>query len=175
LAVTSFLRPEVAALLRRWAEVIVAGMVLALGLWIAARPGPVVQGFGYVLAVLAVLALIPAIRRARFAPGGQGPGVVQVVEGRILYMGPMTGGAVSLGDITSLALRRDHPDAAAWVLSEPGQVLIIPIDARGADALFDAFAALPGLGVQRVLAARSNLRPGLHTLWRRSDVPALTR
>ena len=70
----SFFRPEVLALLRRWAEVIVAIAVLALGLWIAARPGPVVQGFGDVLAAFAAIALIPAVRRARFATDGDGPG-----------------------------------------------------------------------------------------------------
>lgn len=170
-----FLRPEVAALLRRWLEVILALGVIALGLWIAARPGPVVQGFGYVLIVLAALALIPAIRRARFAGEGQGPGVVQVVEGRILYMGPQTGGAISVAEMTSLSLRRDHQGDAAWLLTEPGQMLVIPVDAAGADALLDAFARLPGLGTQRLLAARHNSAMGTQTLWRRADVPALTQ
>ena len=172
---TGFLRPEVAVLLRRWAEVIAACGVIALGLWIAARPGPVVQGFGYVLMALAALALIPAIRRARFAAEGQGPGVVQVIEGRILYMGPVTGGALSLAELTLLSLRRDHEGAAAWILTEPGQMLVIPIDAAGADALFDAFTTLPGLGAQRLLTARSNPRMGTQTLWRRANVPALTQ
>lgn len=170
-----FLRPEVAALLYRWREVIGALAVILLGLWIAARPGLIVQGFGYVLAALALLALIPAVRRARFVTAGEGPGVVQVVEGRILYMGPQTGGAVSLADLTSLAIRRDHTGAAAWILSEPGQMLIVPVDAAGADALFDAFTALPGLGGQRLLAARRGTRMGEQLLWRRVNAPALTR
>lgn len=169
-----FLRPEVAALLRHWREVIAACTVIALGLWIAARPGIIVQGFGFVLAGLAALALIPAIRRARFASDGQGPGVVQVVEGRILYMGPTTGGAVSLGDLTAVALRRDHTGAAAWILSEPGQLLVVPVDATGADALFDAFTTLPGLGGQRLLAARQGSRVGEQVLWQRVSRPALT-
>jgi hypothetical protein len=175
LAVSGFLRPEVAAKLRRWREVLAAGAVGALGLWIAAHPGPVVQGFGYVLIAAAALALIPAIRRARFAAGGQGAGVVQVVEGRILYMGPVTGGAVSVGDLTSLSLRRDHQGNAAWILSEPGQLLIIPVDAAGAEALFDAFTTLPGLGAQRLLAARQGSRVGEQTLWRRATPLALTQ
>ncbi|WP_439136875.1 hypothetical protein [Roseicyclus sp.] len=170
-----FLRPEVARLLRRWAEVIAAALVLALGLWIAARPGPVVQGFGYVLAVLAALALIPAVRRARFASAGDGPGVVQVIEGRILYMGPVTGGAISLAELTELALRRDHAGAAVWVLREAGQDLEVPVDATGADALFDAFTTLPGLGGQRLLAARHGMALGEQRLWRRVGVPALTQ
>ncbi len=36
-----------------------------------------------------VLALIPAVRRARFVSDGQGPGVVQVVEGRIPLHGAL--------------------------------------------------------------------------------------
>ena len=169
-----FLRPEVAALLMRWREVIAACAVVALGLWIAARPGIIVQGFGFVLAGLAALALIPAIRRARFTSDGQGPGVVQVIEGRILYMGPATGGAVSLADLTALTLRRDQTGAAAWVLSEPGQLLVVPVDAAGADALFDAFTTLPGLGGQRLLAARQGSRIGEQVLWQRVSRPALT-
>jgi hypothetical protein len=175
LAVNGFLRPEVAALLYRWREVIGALAVIVFGLWIAARPGLIVQGFGYVLVALAALALIPAVRRARFATAGEGPGVVQVVEGRILYMGPQTGGAVSLADLTSLAIRRDHTGAAAWILSEPGQMLIVPVDAAGADALFDAFTTLPGLGGQHLLAARRGTRMGAQVLWRRAISPALTR
>ena len=172
---SGFLRPEVAALLRRWSEVIAACGVLALGLWIAARPGPVVQGFGYVLATFAGLALIPAIGRARFVTAGDGPGIVQVVEGRILYMGPVTGGAVSLAELTALALRRDHAGAAVWVLHEAGQVLEVPVDAKGADALFDAFTTLPGLGGQRLLVARNGSALGETRLWWRADVPALTQ
>jgi hypothetical protein len=48
-----FMRPEAAAILRRWREPLVALAVIALGVWIAARPGPIVQGFGWVLAALA--------------------------------------------------------------------------------------------------------------------------
>lgn len=170
-----FLRPEVAAMLTRWREVIAALAVIALGLWIAAGPGIVVQGLGYVLAAMAGLSLIPAVRRARFASDGQGPGVVQVVEGRILYMGPLTGGAVSVGDLTSVALRREPTGHAAWLLSEPGLTLVVPVDAAGADALFDAFTSLPGLGAQRLLAARQGSRMGEQVLWRRASPLALTR
>lgn len=172
---SGFLRPEAAATLTRWREVLVALAVMALGLWIAARPGLILQGAGYALMLAAAVALIPAVRRARFAAEGQGPGVVQVVEGRIVYMGPQTGGAVSLGELTSLSLRRDHEGNAAWLLHEPGQMLVIPVNAAGAEALFDAFTALPGLGSQRLLAARQGLRTGTQILWRRADLPALTQ
>jgi hypothetical protein len=54
-------------------------------------------------------------------------------------------------------------------------MLVIPVDAAGAEALFDAFTALPGLGAKRLLAARRTLRTGTQTLWRRDDLPALTQ
>lgn len=172
---TGFLRPEVAVLLKRWREVLGVIAVLALGLWIAASPGPVVRGFGYVLAALAGLALIPAIRRARFAGGGTGPGVVQVVEGRVLYMGPVTGGAMSIAELTSLALHRNQAGEAVWVLRDAGGMLAIPVDAAGADTLFDAFTTLPGLGGQRLLAARHGTRIGEQILWRDATPLALTQ
>lgn len=171
---SGFLRPEAAATLRRWREVLVALGLVALGLWIAARPGPIIQGFGYVLAGLSVIALLPAIRRARFVAGTEGPGVVQVVEGRILYMGPLTGGAISLADMTTLALHTEIGPSGSWVLSDPGHILEIPVDAAGAEALFDAFTALPGFSMQRLLAAQQTMQPGTHVLWRRDTPPALT-
>ncbi|MBF9057571.1 hypothetical protein HKCCSP123_00070 [Rhodobacterales bacterium HKCCSP123] len=171
---SGFLRPEAAATLTRWREVLAALAVMGAGFWIAARPGLILQGAGYALILAAAIALVPAIRRARFAADGQGPGVVQVVEGRIVYMGPQTGGAVSIRELTSLSLRRDLEGNAAWLLHEPGQMLVIPVDAAGAEALFDAFTALPGLGSQRLLAARQGARQGTQTLWRRADLPALT-
>lgn len=160
-----FLRPEAAATLRRWREPLVALTVVALGIWIAASPGPIVQGFGWILAGAGALALIPAIRRARFQASGEAPGVVQVDERRVLYMGPTHGGAVALDDLRQLSLRRMEDGRAAWVLVEGTTLLVIPTDARGADALFDAFTALPGLSAQAILAARDMPQPGTTRLW----------
>jgi hypothetical protein len=77
-----------------------------------------VQGFGWVLAAVGVAAMIPAIRRARFQASGEAPGVVQVDERRILYMGPTHGGAVAVDELTQLSLRRMEDGRAAWVLVE---------------------------------------------------------
>lgn len=171
---SGFIRPEATAFLRRWSEVIIAVCTVALGLVIAARPGLVVSGFGYVMAVGGALALLPAIRRARFAASGEGPGVVQVDERRILYLGPQTGGAVALDELALISLRRGNDGTATWILVEAGQVLTIPVDAKGAEALFDAFTALPGLSAQHVLAVAENPHPGTHRLWARAQAPALT-
>jgi hypothetical protein len=170
-----FLRPGAVRVLRRWREPLLAIAVVALGLWIAARPGPIVQGFGWVLAAFGAVAMIPALRRARFAASGEAPGVVQVDERRILYMGPTHGGTVALDELDHLSIRRDAQGRAAWVLVEGDTLLVIPVEARGAEALFDAFTALPGLSAQAILAARDGRAEGTHRLWSRAPRPALQK
>lgn len=164
-----FLRPDVTAALRRWREVLIALGVIAAGVWIATSPGPIVQGFGWVLAVAGALAMIPAIRRARFRASGEGPGVVEVDERRVIYMGPTHGGAVALDELDHLSVRRNAEGQAAWLLVEKDTLLAIPVDARGAEALFDAFSALPGLSAQRLLAARDLPQAGTTRLWSRAQ------
>lgn len=173
---SGFFRPEAKAALARWREVLVATFIIALGLWIAAKPaGMIVTGFGYVLIGLGAVALVPAVRRARFFTGGEGPGVVQIDEGRILFMGPETGGAMALDDLSVLSVRRTRDGKSAWVLADATQLLVIPVDASGADALFDAFAALPGLNIDRLIAAVQSRTQGSARLWARDRPVALTR
>ena len=119
--------------------------------------------------------MVPAVRRARFITGGQGPGVVQIDEGRILFMGPETGGAIALDDLSVLSVRRDRDGATAWVLADATQLLVIPVDASGADLLFDAFAALPGVHIDRLIAAVQSRTHGSQRLWARDKPIALTR
>lgn len=173
---SGFFRPEAIAAVTRWREVIVAGVVIALGIWIAWPPGGmIVTGFGYVLIAIGVVAMVPAVRRARFMTGGQGPGVVQIDEGRILFMGPETGGAMALDDLSVLSVRRDRQGNSAWVLADRSQLLVIPVDAAGADALFDAFAALPGLHIDKLIASVQSRTQGSTRLWAREHPVALTR
>jgi hypothetical protein len=129
--VAEFFREDALRVLRRWREPLIAVGVVALGLWIAARPGPVVQGFGWVLAAVAALALVPAIRRARFHASGDAPGVVTVDERRILYMGPTHGGSIAIDELQQLSLRRMEDGRAAWVLVDGTTLLVIPVEAQG--------------------------------------------
>jgi hypothetical protein len=92
---------------------------------------------------------------------------VQVDERRVLYMGPTHGGAVAIDELQQLSLRRLEDGRAAWVLVEGDTLLVIPTEARGADALFDAFTVLPGLSAQAILAARDMPQPGTTRLWAR--------
>lgn len=169
-----FLRPEIRRMLYRWREVLAAVAVAALGLWIALDQGRIVPGFGWILVVLAVPLGAVALRRARFAGSGDGPGVVGLIEAKVTYMGPYYGGAVSLDDLTALSLRRGADGKSFWVMAEAEQVLVIPTDAHGADVLYDAFTRLDGLSTSHLLASLRGTGPGTVTLWRRDTLPALT-
>lgn len=171
----SFVRPEIAAGLSRWQEVLLALGLGLVGLWIALSPrGPILPGFGWVLVAIAVALLPVAIRRARFVSSGDGPGVVRLSEGRISYLGPLHGGVVSLDELSSLGLRHEA-GRAIWQLRDPATFLEVPVDALGADGLFDAFARLPGLRASVLLAALDAPSGDARTLWRRGTAPALTR
>lgn len=158
------IRPELRAMAHRWREVIAAGSLAALGLWL-------IRGGGYVLVPLglAVMALaagwgVIALRRIRFLRGIGAPGVVEVDEGQVGYFGPTFGGFVALADLVELRLTVQF-GARAWRLrTSDGQVLLIPVEAAGADRLYDAFAALPGIDMAALAAALDHEQPTL-PLW----------
>ena len=171
---SSFLRPEARRTLYRWREVLAALVLAALGLWIALDHGRIVPAFGWVLVAVAVPMGAIAVRRMRFAGSGEGPGVVDLIEGKVTYMGPYYGGAVALDDLEALSLRRAGDGKTYWVLAEVEQVLVIPTDASGADILFDAFTRLEGLSTPHLLASLRRTEPGTITLWRKAPLAALT-
>lgn len=147
----TFIRPEASAEIWRWRETIAGLGILALGLYWIIGPGLLLGWVGWVLVVAGVALGIVGFQRARFRAGSGGPGVVQVDEGQITYYGPLNGGAVATADLERLALD-PTADPAHWVLDQPGQpALFIPVNAEGADALFDVFSALPGLKTKRML------------------------
>ncbi len=164
----SFLRPEAKARLLRWRETLIGLGAAALGLWFALTSYGVLFGLGIVLVIGGAALSFAGVQRARFRQGTDGPGVVQVVEGRVTYFGPWGGGGASLDRLAWLELVPVRGGAGAWVLiEEEGERLEIPVDARGADRLFDVFAALPGLDTRAMLAA---LRPPVRErtqIWQR--------
>jgi hypothetical protein len=165
----SLVRPGASHTLRRWREVLVAGGLAALGLWWALTGFGLLAWLGWALLAAAAALGLAGVQRVRFRRGAGGPGVVVVDEGLIAYLGPVTGGAVALSEITALGL---DPEGPYWVLSQPGQpALRIPLDAEGAEALFDAFAALPGLRTEHMLARMRRPGPAPETLWQRHMRP----
>lgn len=148
----SFIRPEVKSALWRWREVLAGAAVGLLGLSWITGPGGMLGWIGWVLLFAGATLVFVGTQRGRFRTGAGGPGVVVVDEGQITYFGPLTGGMVAADDLERLTL---DPTAkpAHWALEQPGQPpLLIPINAEGADALFDVFATLPGLQTERMLA-----------------------
>lgn len=146
-----FFRPEVRALLWQWREVLGGVAVALLGLWLVLGPGFLLAVPGYALLVAGAIFVWLGIQRARFRGADGGAGAVQVDEGQVTYFGPLTGGTVALREMDRLSLDRAlFP--AHWKLDQAGQApLLIPVNAAGSEALFDAFATLPGLRTERML------------------------
>lgn len=171
----SFIRPEVRAALRRWREVLAGGALLALGgWWLFGVIGWMMNGLGGLVALAGAALAVLGLQRARFRAESDGPGVVQITEGRVAYYGPLTGGAVDIADLARLSLDRQNRPAH-WVLRQPGlDPLHIPVTAKGADQLFDAFTALPGLRTEYMLRELARESHGETVIWQRRQVrPAL--
>ncbi len=179
------IRPEAQAALWRWREVALGVGVMGGGLWLMRLGGylllPLGAGGGLAGLALALLAW----RRLRFASRGDAPGVVQVDEGQVSYMGPQVGGFVSLRDLLELRLISIR-GRRMWRLKQTdGQALLIPVEAAGAEALFDAFSALPGMSSADLITAlepprgaerRAVMAGGENRLvWRRSGRSDIAR
>lgn len=148
----SFIRPEAKMALWRWREVLAAGFVLILGVSWINGPGGLLGWLGWLLVAFSAALAVIGIQRARFRMGAGGPGVVTVDEGQITYMGPLDGGIIATGEIERLALDPTS-NPAHWVLDQPGQPAVhIPVNAEGAEALFDVFSSLPGLKTEQMLS-----------------------
>lgn len=164
-----FLRPEVAALFARWKEVGLTAAVALAGLWVAFWGGWFFAMLGGLVAVTGFGLGLVAVRRVRFGQGGLDPGVVRITEGQLAYLGPFGGGFVGLTDLAELALIRSG-GARFWRLTPTeGVPLMVPVAALGAEALFDAFAGLPGLDSRALVAVLAPEAQGDRILWTRVE------
>lgn len=167
------IRPELRALAWRWREALI-GLALVLGgLWALSQPAALIKGLGGLVALAGLALAVIGTRRARFAGGAVGgPGVVDIIERQIVYMAPEGGGFVALDEIVSLSL---SADGRCWLIgASDGSELAVPLAARGAEMLFDAFAALPGIDMARLSrAVREGAAPHDRPLWRRDAASAL--
>lgn len=173
------IRPEVSAALHRWREVIFAGGVGLAGLWLIWLGGIVLIALGVALLALCAVLGLTAWRRMRFEQAVTAPGMVEVIEGQVGYLGPEVGGFASLSDLAELRLITLR-GRRMWRLKQlDGQAVLIPVDAAGAEALFDAFASLPGMDMAGLLGALapdargqtggvvSAQTPQMRLIWRR--------
>lgn len=153
------IRPAVRALFRRWREAAAAVAVAGFGMWLTGLGGWLLVPLGLVTAALGAAWAVLALRRARFQADPGAPGIVEITEGRLRYLHPRTGGEIALHDLAELRLLRLR-GRAVWGLSDlHGRRLLVPLDAAGAGALFDAFAALPGLASADLVAALGTEAP----------------
>lgn len=162
---SDFLRPEARATLMRWREVIAGGVVAAAGIWLVATRFGFLSWVGWGSIALGLAMAYAGWQHARFRTGDGGPGVVEITERRITYLGPLTGGMADLDLLAELEFDpTGHP--GHWRLTATsGAVLAIPVNAAGAEALHDVFAALPGIRTENMLRALASPPPSPVTLW----------
>jgi hypothetical protein len=155
----SFIRPELLTTLHRWREVIAGATVALFGLWTATRGGYLLTPFGLALLALGLGWALTAWRRLRFQQEGEAPGIVRVTEAQVAYYGPSVGGFIGLPDLSELRLLTLR-GRRIWKLKQgDGQLLHIPVEADGAEALFDAFASLPGMDTAALVTALGSDAP----------------
>lgn len=166
------IRPE----LRPYRETVAALVATGLGLWVFSRGGWVFWPLGTLIAGASALWALDAWRRLRFRSRATAPGVVELDEGAIRYLSPdrLLGGEIALRDLSEIRLLRLNGRAHWRLKSLDGQALLVPVDARGADGLASAFAALPGVDMGRISAALKADGPTMQTLWTRNNHPRLT-
>ncbi|MDD9921218.1 MAG: hypothetical protein OXQ92_02910 [Boseongicola sp.] len=161
----SFVRPEVQSTLKRWSEPLAGLALIAAGSFLLTGPGRGRFILGLLFLGLGLLFVFWGIQRARFHSDGGGVGVVEVDERQISYFSPAMGGALALEDLTRVAVVPPH----AWELSDiSGQRLTIPVDAKGADALFETLVALPGFSAVRLSNAAQSPPSERTIIWSRS-------
>ena len=165
----SLIRPEAQAALWRWREVILGLGVVLLALWWGTTAFGFLRWVAGALGMAGGMLMIVGAQRGRFRLGADGFGVVQVIEGQIRYFGPVMGGAISMSELDFIEL--DHRQAPPfWVLSQPGMDAVkIPIDTKGAEALFDAFSALPELRTDFMLSQLQGQSRDRVVIWQRSS------
>jgi hypothetical protein len=175
------IRPEVAQGVQRWREVIAAVCVIAFGGWLIWLGGWFLIPLGAFFGVIGLGWAVIGWRRLRFERAIGAPGLVEVVEGRISYFAASRARALPSPDSTTLhglggelALRElaeirllQLSGRHYWRLRTiGGEAVLIPLDAAGAEVLYDAFASLPGIDMGALSAALD--RPlAAQSLWTR--------
>ena len=169
-----FLRPEIGEAVSRFREAIAGVAVSLLGVYWALNAQGLLAIIGTSLAVAGALLVFAGIQRGRFRTGAGGPGIVSVDEGQVTYYGPFEGGSVVIGQLDRVEFDATARPNAAWILHDPvSGPLRIPVNAEGADALFDVFSTLDGLQTERMLAVMQSPRREQVVIWQAAERPAL--
>ena len=100
----SMIRDEVLAAAHRGRELIAAGIVALAGLWLMWLGGYLLFPVGAVILAICAVWAVQTWRRLRFSQDLAAPGMVEVDEGQVGYLGPTFGGFVALPDLTELRI-----------------------------------------------------------------------
>lgn len=149
----TLIRPEVTEMIWRAREVIWAGLVVVLGGWMIVLGGLVLVPLGAIVGAIGLVLAITAFRRMRFEQVVDAPGLVELDEAQVGYLGPQVGGFLSLHEVVELRIITLRGRRLWRLKQSDGQALLIPVDAKGAGRLFDAFANLPGMDTAGLVAA----------------------
>ena len=168
----SLIRPELLATLSRHRETLGATLTMGAGLWLATRGGWLLGALGGVVMLAGAGLVWAGLQRLRFARKDSGPGVVEVDEGQIGWFGPGIGGFVSLAELSEVGLITVQGLRVWRFCQTDGQLLLVPVNARGAARIYDALTALPGIDGARLLTA---LEAGTDTplIWRRTKAQVI--
>jgi hypothetical protein len=174
----SFVRPEAAGAIRRWAEPVAAGVLVALSGWSGIRWVGQGGGLGWIALAATILALFwlrAALLGALAARPVTGAGLVVLREGEVGYMGPHSGGFLDFDTLSRIEIYRLAPGQdPVWRLVGPeGASLTIPATAEGADHLPEALTVLPGFSDLVAVSVLQRDRPGRHVVWRRPGLPRI--
>ncbi|SMR81730.1 hypothetical protein SAMN04488030_2157 [Aliiroseovarius halocynthiae] len=149
----SFVRTEALTALTRYREALIGAGIILLGLWWAWGSLGLIKWLGVALAGLGVLVLLSGLRRSRIRSAHGGVGVVQIDERQVTYLAPVGGGFASLDDLRLIEIVQDRAGLSVWRFHQPGNVLVIPARAEGAEAIFDALTALSGADIDVAIRA----------------------
>ncbi|MBU0644131.1 MAG: hypothetical protein KJ731_10170, partial [Alphaproteobacteria bacterium] len=84
------------------------------------------------------------------------------------YFTPYTGGQVEIDAMSSVTLIPAVKGPAHWQFDAPGQPpLLIPLDAFGADRLFDVFVTLDGIETEKMLRQIKQTPDHPVVIWRK--------
>lgn len=125
---------------------------------------------GFSVSIAGALLIFAGIQRGRFRVDADGKGVVSVDEGQVTYFGPNRGGTVHVDDLmqVDLAPADEFAPERRWLLLSQGadEPLEVPVNAVGAEHLFDVFAKLRGIRLQSMLDMVSDPPDHQVVIWR---------
>lgn len=183
----TFIRPEITAAIWRLREVSVTGALGVFGLWMIYEGGLVLVPLGLGTLALSATLIRHALARLRFEQAVGAPGLVELDEAQLSYLGPEVGGFISLNEAVELRLVTMRGRRLWRIKQADGQAMLVPVDATGAGQLFDAFAALPGMDVSALTTALvppvlgqyrggevTSIGPQMKLIWRRPSSAGLT-